>query len=355
MADSKDTPNSISLRSHIRTCISELDTRILALEESLGATRCERENLERRLDNCKYPVLTLPVEVTSEIFIACLPEYPECPPMDGLLSPTLLGQICRKWREIALDTLRLWRAIELHLWNKSAFDAQLTVLNTWLSRSKGCSFSLSLKKVLVESPTFSELPQFTDTIISHSARWEQIELYCPSNELDWIEGTFSQLRQLNLRTYGYDAQASRTLFDDAPHLTSVLLSVHFDQSQVVLPWSQLTRINAVRVAPAMAAHILRQATALASLRCTLWDAVAVPGALPPLVHLQSLMISDGNKNLFGPKKLLLDALTTPALRYLSVSGRELDDDPILTISSLLSRSHCVLDSLHVTHSLHEAD
>ncbi|KAJ7257123.1 hypothetical protein C8J57DRAFT_1009053, partial [Mycena rebaudengoi] len=89
--------------------------------------------------------LTLPVESTSEIFIHFLPDYPERPPITGLLFPALLGQICRKWREIAFDTPRLWRAINIYLSGEriTVLDVQLDVLTTWLSRSKNCSLSLS--------------------------------------------------------------------------------------------------------------------------------------------------------------------------------------------------------------------
>ncbi|KAJ7258882.1 hypothetical protein C8J57DRAFT_952107, partial [Mycena rebaudengoi] len=86
----------------------------------------------------------LPVEITSEIFIAFLPTYPECPPMTGLLPPALLGQVCRHWRAIAFDTPSLWRAIQIYLHNISSLAAQLNVLTSWLSRSKNCSLSLSL-------------------------------------------------------------------------------------------------------------------------------------------------------------------------------------------------------------------
>ncbi|KAJ7257017.1 hypothetical protein C8J57DRAFT_1649148, partial [Mycena rebaudengoi] len=88
--------------------ISELDARILSLQKSLDAARRQRENLQSRLDDRPYPVLTLPVEITSEIFIHFLPKYPLCPPLTGLLSPALLGQIFRKWREIAFNTPGLW-------------------------------------------------------------------------------------------------------------------------------------------------------------------------------------------------------------------------------------------------------
>ncbi|KAJ7751712.1 hypothetical protein B0H16DRAFT_1211046, partial [Mycena metata] len=52
-----------------------------------------------------YPILTLPVEVTTEIFVHCLPENPI---LSGKLAPLLLGRICRKWRDIAYGHPRLW-------------------------------------------------------------------------------------------------------------------------------------------------------------------------------------------------------------------------------------------------------
>ncbi|KAJ6588192.1 hypothetical protein B0H19DRAFT_1098293, partial [Mycena capillaripes] len=73
----------------------------------------ERNLLQKRLDAYTYPVLTLPNEVVSEIFGHFLPVYPTSPPAIDLLSPNLLGQICRKWREIALTTPVLWRAISV--------------------------------------------------------------------------------------------------------------------------------------------------------------------------------------------------------------------------------------------------
>ncbi|KAJ7280743.1 hypothetical protein C8J57DRAFT_1124276 [Mycena rebaudengoi] len=104
--------------------------------------------------------------------------------MTGILSPASLGQVCQNWREIAFDTPWLWRAIELDLWSTLSFE----VFQTWLSRSRGCSLSLSLEKS--HTPRFSELPHFTDTIISHSARWEYVNLALPVDQLDWIAGPY---------------------------------------------------------------------------------------------------------------------------------------------------------------------
>ncbi|KAJ7258871.1 hypothetical protein C8J57DRAFT_1233867 [Mycena rebaudengoi] len=128
----------------------------------------------------------------------------------------------------------------------------------------------------------------------------------------------------------------------------------FNPSQVVLLWSQLTSITAGNINPVMAADILRQANSLVNVTCTLRVHITVPGVVPPLIHLESLTLRDYH-SLDAPK-LLLDALTAPELRHLTISEFDLGKEPLSTIAAFLSRSHCVLDSLHVTHSgLYEAD
>ncbi|KAJ7181097.1 hypothetical protein C8R46DRAFT_844421, partial [Mycena filopes] len=52
-----------------------------------------------------YPILTLPVEITAEIFTHCLPDTP-APPSVRIV-PLLLARICRQWRNIACGTPRL--------------------------------------------------------------------------------------------------------------------------------------------------------------------------------------------------------------------------------------------------------
>ncbi|KAF8134203.1 hypothetical protein K438DRAFT_1883436, partial [Mycena galopus ATCC 62051] len=96
-----------------RARVADLDADILRLERSLSALRSQRHLVLERLDSYKYPVLTLPNEITAEIFTHSLLLYPDCPPFAGRDSPTLFTQICRQWREIALETPILWRAILL--------------------------------------------------------------------------------------------------------------------------------------------------------------------------------------------------------------------------------------------------
>jgi hypothetical protein len=133
-------------------------------------------------------------------------------------------------------------------------------------------------------------------------------------------------------------------------LTSVVLGQLFDLSDVVLPWSQLTGITAENLRVDHAADILREATVLVNFRCSLRKYFALPIMVPPLVHLESLTIFSVEDFSHNSQRLLLNAVTTPALRHLSISERELAFDLISTLTSFLSKSYCSLDSLHVTHS-----
>ncbi|KAJ7899655.1 hypothetical protein B0H13DRAFT_1528413, partial [Mycena leptocephala] len=90
------------------TRVANIEAQSWHLERSLSALREEKILAQEQHDSYKYPVLTLPKETVSEIFMHVLPAYPSFPPLTGFLSPTLLTHICRTWREIALSIPALW-------------------------------------------------------------------------------------------------------------------------------------------------------------------------------------------------------------------------------------------------------
>ncbi|KAK7041257.1 hypothetical protein R3P38DRAFT_3179891 [Favolaschia claudopus] len=63
---------------------------------------------KRPQDDVPSPLLSLPDETISEIFIRFLPLYPEPPPVAGRYSPIVLTHICRLLRGIARATPELW-------------------------------------------------------------------------------------------------------------------------------------------------------------------------------------------------------------------------------------------------------
>nr|GAT59152.1 predicted protein [Mycena chlorophos] len=83
------------------------------------------------------PILNLPPEIVTEIFISYLPPYPDRP---RLLyfdeSPLALTGICGRWRHIALSSPALWRAVKLVPYANKLEENQLVqLIKTFLDRS----------------------------------------------------------------------------------------------------------------------------------------------------------------------------------------------------------------------------
>ncbi|KAJ7280967.1 hypothetical protein C8J57DRAFT_1174528 [Mycena rebaudengoi] len=350
-----ETRSGRSTRSDIRGSISDVDTRILELEQALAAARLERQDLQTRLDSYTYPILTLPIEITSEIFVHFLPPYPERPPAIGLSSPHILGEICRTWREIALSTPRLWRAIELHHGDVS-WTMALDLLRAWLLRSKNCPLSISLQFTDDLPDLETDVIPFVEAVIPHSERWEYIDFRLPIQGFRLIGSDFPSLHSLTLGPTDYagkiDSRDSISPFRNAPSLKHATLSDTFGPSEIQLPWAQLTTISACILYAAECAAILEHATTLVAFRC---DQVCynteVPLPVGPLMCLQSLELGDNNDEGLSGQRVILDALTTPALRQLSISDSyPTESNPIPEVNALILRSRCTLVSLTIAQT-----
>ncbi|KAJ7358212.1 hypothetical protein DFH08DRAFT_770136, partial [Mycena albidolilacea] len=171
-------------RAADRARIAEIDAQILEIERSILVLRIEKDLVQKRLDSYIYPVLTLPIEITSEIFSQFLPLYPQCPLSTGLHSPTLLTHICSEWRGIALSTPALWRAIYLHLTKSSFWDyadnrdswsaksyrdeQKNNLLRLWMTISGSYPLSIRINSDI------ADIPQCLETLTLHRARWEHL-------------------------------------------------------------------------------------------------------------------------------------------------------------------------------------
>ncbi|KAJ7633254.1 hypothetical protein FB45DRAFT_1148910, partial [Roridomyces roridus] len=146
MSDSAPVFTTFVARSAARDRIAELDLEIEDLQHSLEPRLHERSQLCQSLASHRYPVLTLPAEVTSEIFTQFLPPFPQRPSLVGPLSPSFLLRICRQWRDIALGTPALWSTMELDIdsEDKKLHARQLGLLDSWLQRSGHCPLSIAL-------------------------------------------------------------------------------------------------------------------------------------------------------------------------------------------------------------------
>lgn len=252
------TPGERSDLAADRARITRIRSQISELEHSLGLLKEEEDMVQSRLDAYTYPVLTLPNEVVSEIFIRCLPVYPRRSLAGPLSSILLLGHVCRQWREITLATPSLWRAVAVRLDSKNEKLA-LGLLENHLNLSGSCP--LSIKFYVRTRRTHPPATAFVQMIAPHCARWEHLSIYyTPSTSLRSIAGPLPLLRSLTVHAgldFSLEQDATITsAFRTAPLLRKVSLQQYPRVHSSMLPWSQLTVLSVRCLDPNQGAAIL---------------------------------------------------------------------------------------------------
>ncbi|KAJ7641161.1 hypothetical protein FB45DRAFT_353093 [Roridomyces roridus] len=320
-------PHSKATREADRARVVAIDAEIHQLEQRLHALQTEQESCQSRLDVYKYPVLTLPNEITSEIFIHFLPPYPLCTPMTGLNSPTSLTHICGKWREIALATPKLWRAISA-CYTYSEGERLARVAQTWLERSGSCPLSFQMGACH---------PQYWPEFLLHRQRWQHVQLELASEDVVLIKGPMPLLETLSLVVDDYDYTHPATSSRDFPLLRAVTLDVAHHGNW--LPVSQLTSLTFEQVEPAnYYLPLLQDAVNLVRLHLIDCDTDVPPQRILKFDRLETLVLV--SSYLLGSASQIFETFTFPALHTLHVSGEFLGGDPASSIAPLLIRSRC---------------
>ncbi|KAJ7734775.1 hypothetical protein DFH07DRAFT_928399 [Mycena maculata] len=288
------------------------------------------------------PVLDLPTEIVCEIFAHFLPVYPDRPPALGLRSPTVLSHICYKWREIALSTPTLWRAIALSDSRRQTKAQWLNVLEAFLKRSGSYPLSIHLAIEDILEADRQMAPLFR-AIASHCARWEHLELlYYDATLLRSVEGPLPLLRTLKLvpHRYSYEAPSTGNTFHSAPMLTSVSLQSYLPAEVPMIPWVQLTRLTINFINPFECAPLLNQTTSLVYLKLGLYWIGDVAN-INPLPSLRTLILRDESSRL-GVAGGFLSTLILTGLRQLQIPARSLTVEHLRTF---LWNSRCTLEEL----------
>ncbi|KAJ7178150.1 hypothetical protein C8R46DRAFT_1346378 [Mycena filopes] len=301
------------------------------------------------MDASSDPVLTLPSEIVSEIFIHFLPVYPETPPIIGRLSPTVLGQICQKWRAIAFGTPNLWRGISLSIANGKRLDQKLRLLELWLRLSGSCPLSITMD--LRNAGSERQLP-FTQALAVHCARWEHLWLCSPAQPFPLTETPLALLRTLGVSATrvppGNDGMSTSSVHA-ASLLRSVAVSIWHEHYVSLYPWAQLTSLVVYFVLPHHCVAILAQASALVS--CTFYISQhGVAQFSPAITHpsLSTLILFGTPPQHMGPT--ILDPLILPALKNLQISEDLLRASPAPLVS-LIARSGCTLQAVYITSAV----
>ncbi|KAJ6536757.1 hypothetical protein DFH09DRAFT_1178675, partial [Mycena vulgaris] len=307
--------------------VAELEAQIVEQKLILDGLERKRRVTERELYATTYPVLTLPVEITTNIFIRCqcLPDPPLFPcPFDEdstsmghelrTMAPLILLEVCRVWRDIALDTPALWSTLNIRL---NAFP----------------------NSVASEPGQWSNLACTEDHICAIVQRYSQ-RMSAPA--------TFPLLHSTILWcAEGPDAVATGfNVFANAPRLRTLVMD---SETTATLPldiftppWSQLTKFNGI----IKNLDLFALASNLTEAECFLTEHPEV-SLTAVITHSQLQSIAIYGFSWHHPAAVFLQHLTLPALRSLNISVWESDNEnpPSLVFESFLQQSRPPLTSL----------
>ncbi|KAJ7157461.1 hypothetical protein C8R46DRAFT_1355762 [Mycena filopes] len=328
-----------------RARITELGAQILKLQDRIRVLELEQHHTQQRIDTYRYPVLILPNEITAEIFVHFLPAFPLRPELTGFESPTILTHICRAWREIALSTPALWRAISLTS-SRIPLASQMEIADRWLGRSRSCALSIDYSQSDV-SPLLSRVMEETSRVENLKLDVSAFGLYAFAARLPATPCPLPLLRHLELQLFDIETVPASAdhlmLFRDSPQLRTVILN-DVAASRIQLPWAQLTSVSLHNVYPRECVPILKQTPNLLHCELLIFNVDIADTTELTLPSLQSLILqSDCNSRVIG----YLDSLTLPALRNLSIAESFLGENPIDALNPFITKSGCKLHELRI--------
>ncbi|KAJ7149200.1 hypothetical protein C8R43DRAFT_925102 [Mycena crocata] len=184
-----------------RRRLEDVGVQILRLQAQIDALERERGELQRKLATVVYPILTLPTEITSEIFVQCLPLDRRIRPSEGV-APLVLTKVCRYFREVTLATPGMWSSLSLDFdngWDDTttiAFETGLTrLVERWFSRAGSQPLSFTLRN------TQRIFPAILRALAKFPSQWRRLEVDGLAEDVALLEeicGDLPTLRQLGL-------------------------------------------------------------------------------------------------------------------------------------------------------------
>ncbi|KAJ7762601.1 hypothetical protein B0H16DRAFT_1414585, partial [Mycena metata] len=161
------------LNDALRFRALKLDTKIAILRAQLNDLLAQRATAQEGLDAITYPVLTLPVEITSQIFKWTLAPGGVASTLTAEGKSLVLGHICQLWRQIALSTPELWNTINIAV--GPALDSDLSRIHTFLSRSSSMALSISINADSRRSQLAFRAA--VDALVPYSRAWKNLSIF----------------------------------------------------------------------------------------------------------------------------------------------------------------------------------
>ncbi|KAJ7656917.1 hypothetical protein DFH06DRAFT_1328458 [Mycena polygramma] len=328
--------------------------RLDRVNHALNRLQREKEVLTEQF---QYSVLTLPVEITAEIFghAVSLPSVGAGPPTSIVLS-----QVCRLWRAIALAYPILWSVIPVMInvdnLESMGIMVQILLARSWLRpRFVVLRYAPNDRDVAAADPFY----QFLCSILRHSGDLEHLDIGVTlwRAPLRLLERPMPQLRHLTLwvdRLFTY-GQPHPVVMSSAtvPRLHSIKLHHFIPDENLTLPWAQLTILTCDSIQYRDLRSILLQTPALVHCAVSrLRRGVAGP-ASGQIIHEEALLqLESLSFTLYDPEDDPMRRVfpiaamqSLPSLRILQVPETYLQYPSFNDL--LLLVKQCRLEELHI--------
>ncbi|KAJ7707370.1 hypothetical protein B0H17DRAFT_1125186 [Mycena rosella] len=317
--------------------------RIAEIDHEIARLQAERCTVVASL---AFPVLTLPVEITSQFFIHCLPDNPLDPGASE--AAVVLGHVCRYWRDIALSVPQLWSRWSVAI--DSRHRSQNRPLSIRLHHKDGAGDDVSATDERWWDRASDFVGDVMPLVFPHFRRWKHVEFNVPLTMLHALSSPelneeLPNLTHLSLGSaqhdWGYgDEEDSITLFTSAPQLRSLHIILETDSNlgrldHVELPFHQLTSFTGTMFSAMECLAVLAKMPALVD--CVFHVGPRVPVQhiylpLPPFTHLKSLELLSTAPHVHAA--IVLENVTLPCLESLALGRDGMSLPHILTFPTL---------------------
>ncbi|KAJ7201857.1 hypothetical protein GGX14DRAFT_655090 [Mycena pura] len=342
----------------LRAQLAQIEESMAALESQLTSLRSEKHRLLEDLGRIVYPVITLPTEITSDIFLHIIPKIrpshgdeddnggdaddDASGRLQGYHSLMRLASVCRTWRAVVLSTCALWNSITVFC---DVVRDPIKLLEAWLPRAGKLPLDLEIRLPCK--------PRKFSTIISvlgqYSSQWRHVHFFAPPDlvwskslpidRIDRFPSALPLLETLRLLDYHLsDGGNPGTSLRDAPGLHRLFLKMPSAVIRI-FPLHQLTTLqfHTSTAAELLEVLVLTPNLKLLRLGMSRGEELAVlPSLTLPYLHtFQS--IGD---------TLVLRYLTLPALTHLKFEY--LTDSGLEALQACISQSSPTIRTLELS-------
>ncbi|SJL15487.1 uncharacterized protein ARMOST_18985 [Armillaria ostoyae] len=305
----------------------------------------------------RAPIETLCVEILTEIFRLCIYgdycRYFDV--FDYLHGPWMFGQVSSSWRYAANNTPSLWTSFTTAS-HYVAIRDPTSMISVVLQRSAGLRLNMELFSCDQYSPEVVE--QIFRAAISHSRRWERVELDLNRTILPIISQiSHSALDNLSyIKVHGPElVQGDRIdAFQCAPALQTVDIDGNFESAQFEFPLENIvTYFDRMTAASPLTIHRLFDVIQ----RCTAVETLYAPYQCTDSIHHLSTPIHRPSlRYLTACEPAILRSVVLPRLKRMCLSSEEgsaedCPDDALPALLGLIQLSKCNLTSLTFNHAL----